>query len=83
MLASVECLNASCSAEENWPAPEATRNIGLVFLLLLSREQEMVRNITRVIFTCGDFGIAELLPLNKKWLVKQRYETAAIPGTTM
>src|SRR6266702_1246885 len=47
MPASVECLNASCSAEENWPAPEATRHVDLFFIAALSKEQEKVRSIMK------------------------------------
>src|SRR2546421_12956555 len=53
MPASVECLNASCSAEENWPAPEATRHVDLFFIAALSKEQEKVRSIMKVhLFVC-------------------------------
>src|SRR6266699_970335 len=47
MPASVECLNASCSAEENWPAPEATRHVDVFFIAALSKEQEKVRSIMK------------------------------------
>src|SRR6266567_4147557 len=47
MPASVECLNASCSAEENWPAPEATRHVDLFFIAALSKEQEKVSSIMK------------------------------------